>query len=98
VPNKPQLWRPRAGRRNQAFWAPPGAPLLRRDSIEPVTAIKKELNLQFVICYKADEFAATVRNIAKGYLPVEQLLDFSVPDFPGDRKARCWNPGNKAEP
>jgi threonine dehydrogenase-like Zn-dependent dehydrogenase len=45
-----------------------------RDSIEPVIAINKELNLQFVICYTADEFAATLHNIAEGNLYVEQLI------------------------
>jgi threonine dehydrogenase-like Zn-dependent dehydrogenase len=44
------------------------------DSIEPVIAINKELNLQFVICYTADEFAATLRNIAEGNLRVEPLI------------------------
>ena len=37
-----------------------------RDSIEPVIAINKELNIQFVTCYTADEFGATLRNIADG--------------------------------
>lgn len=45
-----------------------------RDSIEPVIAINKELNLQFVICYTAEEFAATLHNIAEGNLRVERLI------------------------
>jgi len=45
-----------------------------RDSIEPVIAINKELNIQFVTCYTADEFGATLRNIADGKLPVDGLI------------------------
>ena len=45
-----------------------------RDSIEPVFAINKELNLQFVICYTEDEFAAALPNIAEGQLRVQDLI------------------------
>lgn len=45
-----------------------------RDSIEPVIALNKELNIQFVICYTADEFASTLRNIVEGNLRVESLI------------------------
>jgi threonine dehydrogenase-like Zn-dependent dehydrogenase len=44
------------------------------DSIEPVIAINKELNLQFVICYAAEEFATTLRNLAEGTLSVNGLI------------------------
>lgn len=45
-----------------------------RDYIQPVIAINKELNMQFVICYTATEYATTLRNIAEGVLPVENLI------------------------
>jgi threonine dehydrogenase-like Zn-dependent dehydrogenase len=50
-----------------------------RDSIEPVIAINKELNLQFVICYTAEEFAVTLRNIAEGNLRVEGPITGKTP-------------------
>ena len=47
---------------------------MQRDYLEPIIAINKELNLQFVICYTAEEYAATLRNIADGRIPVAPLI------------------------
>jgi threonine dehydrogenase-like Zn-dependent dehydrogenase len=60
--------------------APPGARVvvagvcMERDHFEPMLAINKELNLQFVLAYTPDEFARTLRHIAEGDIPVEQLV------------------------
>jgi threonine dehydrogenase-like Zn-dependent dehydrogenase len=48
------------------------------DRIRPSQGIGKELNLQFVLGYSPDEFAATLRNIAEGKLPVEPLITGKV--------------------
>ena len=47
---------------------------MERDYLEPVIAINKELNLQYVICYTAEEYAATLRNIADGKIAVAPLI------------------------
>jgi threonine dehydrogenase-like Zn-dependent dehydrogenase len=44
------------------------------DTIYPLLGISKELNLQFVLGYTPDEFAATLRHIADGAIPVAPLL------------------------
>jgi len=44
------------------------------DTIHPLLAIGKELNLQFVLGYTPEEFAATLRHIADGAIPVAPLL------------------------
>ena len=41
------------------------------DTIYPLLGISKELNLQFVLGYTPDEFAATLRHIAEGAIPVD---------------------------
>ena len=51
---------------------------MQRDSFEPMFGINKELNLQFVLGYTADEFAATLRHIAEGELPVAPLITGKV--------------------
>ncbi len=64
--------------------APPGARIvivgvcMQRDSIEPMFGINKELNLQFVLGYTRDEFAATLRHIAEGNLSVAPLITGTV--------------------
>ena len=64
--------------------APPGAKVvvvgvcMERDQIEPMFGINKELNLQFVLGYTPEEFAATLRHIAEGELPVEPLITGKV--------------------
>ena len=47
---------------------------MERDHFEPMAGINKELNLQFVIAYTPEEFAATLFNIAEGRIPVEPLI------------------------
>jgi threonine dehydrogenase-like Zn-dependent dehydrogenase len=44
------------------------------DTIHPLIGIVKELNLQFVLGYTADEFAATLRHIAEGEIPATPLI------------------------
>jgi len=64
--------------------APPGARIvvvgvcMESDSIEPVFGINKELNLQFVLGYTPEEFAATLRHIAEGEIPVAPLVTGKV--------------------
>jgi len=47
---------------------------MEQDTIRPLLAISKELNLQFVLAYTAEEFAETLGHIAEGRLPVEPLI------------------------
>jgi threonine dehydrogenase-like Zn-dependent dehydrogenase len=51
---------------------------MERDAIEPMFGINKELNLQFVLGYNAEEFRATLRHIAEGELPVAPLVTGKV--------------------
>jgi threonine dehydrogenase-like Zn-dependent dehydrogenase len=44
------------------------------DTIHPLLGIVKELNLQFVLGYTPDEFAATLRHVAEGTIPVAPLI------------------------
>jgi threonine dehydrogenase-like Zn-dependent dehydrogenase len=44
------------------------------DTIHPMLGIGKELNLQFVLGYTPDEFAATLRHIAEGTIPTAPLI------------------------
>jgi threonine dehydrogenase-like Zn-dependent dehydrogenase len=44
------------------------------DTIHPMLGIGKELNLQFVLGYTAEEFAATLRHIAEGTIPTAPLI------------------------
>jgi len=44
------------------------------DTIHPMLGISKELNLQFVLGYTPDEFAATLGHIAAGEIPVTPLI------------------------
>jgi len=47
---------------------------MEQDTIRPLLAIGKELNLQFVLAYTGEEFAETLGHIAEGRLPVEPLI------------------------
>jgi threonine dehydrogenase-like Zn-dependent dehydrogenase len=47
---------------------------MEADTIHPMLGISKELNLQFVLGYTQDEFAATLRHIADGAIPVAPLI------------------------
>ena len=51
---------------------------MEEDRIEPMFAIGKELNLQFVLGYQPDEFAQTLRHIAEGDIPTEPLITGKV--------------------
>jgi threonine dehydrogenase-like Zn-dependent dehydrogenase len=44
------------------------------DPIQPLYAINKELNVQFVLGYSPEEFATTLRHIAEGAIPLEPLI------------------------
>jgi threonine dehydrogenase-like Zn-dependent dehydrogenase len=48
------------------------------DTIHPMLGISKELNVQFVLGYTAEEFAATLRHIAEGAIPSEPLVTGKV--------------------
>ncbi len=64
--------------------APPGARIvvvgvcMERDAIEPMFGINKELNVQFVLGYTPEEFAATLHHIAEGTIPVAPLITGKV--------------------
>lgn len=64
--------------------APPAARVvvvgvcMESDSFEPIFGINKELNLQFVLGYTPEEFAATLRHIAEGEIPVAPLVTGKV--------------------
>jgi threonine dehydrogenase-like Zn-dependent dehydrogenase len=47
---------------------------MESDTIHPLIGIVKELNLQFVLGYTPDEFAATLRHIAEGEIPTTPLI------------------------
>jgi threonine dehydrogenase-like Zn-dependent dehydrogenase len=47
---------------------------MERDHFEPMMGINKELNLQFVLGYTPEEFAATLGHIARGEIRVEPLI------------------------
>jgi threonine dehydrogenase-like Zn-dependent dehydrogenase len=47
---------------------------MEADTIHPMLGISKEINLQFVLGYTPDEFAATLRHIAEGALPAAPLI------------------------
>jgi threonine dehydrogenase-like Zn-dependent dehydrogenase len=64
--------------------APRGARLvivgvcMEPDTIHPLRGISKELNLQFVLGYDAEEFAATLRHIGEGAIPTAPLVTGKV--------------------
>jgi threonine dehydrogenase-like Zn-dependent dehydrogenase len=64
--------------------APPAARIvvvgvcMERDHFEPMFGINKELQMQFVLGYTAEEFAATLGHIARGEIPVEPLVTGKV--------------------
>ncbi len=51
---------------------------MESDRIEPMFAINKELNLQFVLAYAPTEFADTLRHIAEGDIDVDPLITGKV--------------------
>ncbi len=52
---------------------------MQPDTVRPMLAVSKELNLQFVLGYDPLEFAETLRRIAEGELDVSPLITGSVP-------------------
>jgi threonine dehydrogenase-like Zn-dependent dehydrogenase len=48
------------------------------DQIRPLLAVTKELNLQFVLGYTAEEFARTLGLIAEGVFDVDPLITGKV--------------------
>ena len=52
---------------------------MQPDTVRPMLAIGKELNLQFVLGYDPMEFGETLRRIAEGELDVTPLITGSVP-------------------
>jgi threonine dehydrogenase-like Zn-dependent dehydrogenase len=51
---------------------------MEHDQIEPIFAIGKELNLQFVLGYQPDEFAATLHHLAEGKIEADPLVTGKV--------------------
>ena len=51
---------------------------MQQDHFHPVYAINKELNVQFVLGYTREEFAATLRAIAEGVTGVAPLITATV--------------------
>jgi threonine dehydrogenase-like Zn-dependent dehydrogenase len=51
---------------------------MEADTIFPLLGIAKELNVQFVLGYTADEFAATLGHIASGAVPAAPLVTGTV--------------------
>jgi threonine dehydrogenase-like Zn-dependent dehydrogenase len=47
---------------------------MQQDHIEPIFAITKELNLQFVLGYTPDEFAQTLHHLAEGQIDVGPMI------------------------
>ena len=47
---------------------------MEQDSFRPLTGIGKELNIQFVLGYTAEEFTNTLMLISEGELAVDQLI------------------------
>jgi threonine dehydrogenase-like Zn-dependent dehydrogenase len=47
---------------------------MEADTIHPMLGIGKELNLQFVLGYTPQEFAATLEHIATGAIPTAPLI------------------------
>jgi len=51
---------------------------MEQDVIQPMFGINKELNVQFVLGYTREEFAAMLRYIADGKIPTEPLITGKV--------------------
>jgi len=51
---------------------------MEADQIRPLVGINKELNLQFVLGYKPEEFAETLHSLAEGHVDVAPLITDTV--------------------
>jgi threonine dehydrogenase-like Zn-dependent dehydrogenase len=47
---------------------------MQTDQFEPFFGIVKQLNVQFVLAYTAEEFAASLHHIAEGRIDVAPLI------------------------
>ena len=71
---------------------------MEHDRFEPYFAIRKQLNLQFVLGYTPQEFAATLGNIAEGRIDVAPMITGQVPlDGVKDAFAALGNPERHAK-
>ena len=71
---------------------------MEQDLVRPLLGITKELNLQFVLGYTPEEFAATLHHIAEGDLPVAPLITGRVGlDGVADAFADLKNPERHAK-
>src|SRR5438034_7807320 len=79
---------------------------MEADAIHPMLGIVKELNLQFVLGYTQDEFAATLGHIAEGRIPTTPLLTgrvgidgvaqaFEALPAPRPRRRSCLSRGSR---
>lgn len=68
------------------------------DTIRPMVAVTKELNIQFVLGYDLEEFGETLRRIAEGELDVDPLISATV-DLDGVAAAfeQLGDPGSHAK-
>jgi threonine dehydrogenase-like Zn-dependent dehydrogenase len=51
---------------------------MQRDAVNPFYGIAKELNIQFVLAYTPDEFAASLNSIAEGQIDVAPMITGDV--------------------
>jgi len=51
---------------------------MERDQIEPLVGIGKELNIQFVLGYSPEEFAATLSHLAEGRINADPMITGKV--------------------
>ena len=51
---------------------------MQRDAVNPFYGIAKELNIQFVLAYTPDEFAAGLNAIAEGQIDVAPMITGDV--------------------
>ena len=71
---------------------------MEADTIQPIFGINKELQLQFVLGYTADEFAETLGHIAEGRLEVAPLITGRVGlDDVAQAFAELGDPGKHAK-
>jgi threonine dehydrogenase-like Zn-dependent dehydrogenase len=71
---------------------------MQTDQFEPFIGIVKQLNVQFVLAYTAEEFAASLRHIAEGNIDVTPLITGQVGlDGVKDAFAALANPEQHAK-
>jgi len=49
-----------------------------KDTIEPLFGIGKELNVQYVLAYTPEEFAAMLHFVAEGKIPTDPLVTGTI--------------------